>query len=336
MNSSRRSRLLWLGIGLVALAVVFIASLGIGAKPLPMQVVIDSLFGTATGPEATIVVQSRLPRALIGIFGGAALGISGALMQTLTRNPLADPGIIGVNAGAGLAVTFGFAFAGITQPYSLFAYSFAGALLTALLVHLISIKGAARPDPLRFVLAGLTVGAMMSGISSAIALLQPQVFNRMRFWMAGSLDVGDLTLVLAAIPLICVGCLVALALSRSVNALEMGVDTAALLGTNPVKTQAATLLTVALLSGTVTAVAGPIGFVGLMIPYIARWAVGPDLRWMLPFAFLYAPVLLLCSDIAGRLIAAGELRVSIVTAFIGAPVLILLARGRTAGRAAFR
>ncbi|PYE31060.1 iron complex transport system permease protein [Rhizobium sp. PP-F2F-G38] len=336
MNASRRSRLLWLGIGLVVLLAVFMASLGIGAKPLPMDVVIESLFGTLRGPEATIVLQSRLPRALIGIFGGAALGISGALMQTLTRNPLADPGIIGVNAGAGLAVTLGFAFAGITQPYSLFAYSFAGALLTALLVHLISVKGAARPDPLRFVLAGLTVGAMMSGISSAIALLQPHVFDRMRFWMAGSLDVGDLTLVLAAIPLICVGCILALALARSVNALEMGVDTAALLGTTPVKTQAATLLTVALLSGTVTAVTGPIGFVGLMIPYIARWAVGPDLRWMLPFSFLYAAILLLCSDIAGRLIAVGELRVSIVTAFLGAPVLILLARGRMAGRAALR
>ena len=154
--------------------------------------------------------------------------------------------------------------------------------------------------------------------------------------MAGSLDVGDLTLVLAAIPLICAGCLIALALARPLNALEMGDDMAASLGTNPLRTQAATLLTVALLSGTVTAVAGPIGFVGLIIPYIARWTVGPDLRWMLPFAFLYAPILLLCSDIAGRLAVAGELRVSIVTAFIGAPVLILLARGRSASHAALR
>jgi iron complex transport system permease protein len=176
----------------------------------------------------------------------------------------------------------------------------------------------------------------MGGISSAIALLQPSVFNRMRFWMAGSLDIGDLTLVLAAIPLIVVGCLAAMILARPVNALEMGNDTATALGTNPLRTQTATLLTVALLSGTVTAVAGPIGFVGLMIPYIARWTVGPDLRWMLPFAFLYAPILLLCSDIAGRVIVAGELRVSIVTAFIGAPVLILLARGQTADRSALR
>ncbi len=332
MNASRISRLLWLGTGLFVLAMVFIASLGIGAKPLPLGIVMDSLLGKLDGPESTIVLQSRLPRALIGVFGGAALGVSGALMQTLTRNPLADPGIVGVNAGAGLAVTLGFAFAGITQPYSLFAYSFTGALLTALLVHLISIKGVARPDPVRFILAGLAVGAMMNGISSAITMLLPQVFNRMRFWMAGSLDVGELTLVFAAMPLICLGCLAALALARPINALEMGNDTAAALGTNPIRTQTATLLTVALLSGTVTAVTGPIGFVGLMIPYIARWTVGPDLRWLLPFAFLYAPILLLCSDIAGRLAVAGELRVSTVTAFIGAPVLILLARSRTAER----
>ncbi|MEP7452752.1 Fe(3+)-siderophore ABC transporter permease [Phyllobacterium sp. SB3] len=332
----KAGRLIWLGIGLIALALLFVVSLGIGAKPLPLQVVIDSLLGRVDGPDSTIILQSRLPRALIGLFGGAALGISGALMQTLTRNPLADPGIVGINAGAGLAVTLGFAFAGISQPHVLFAYSFAGALATAMLVHLISIKGVAKPDPVRFILAGLAVGAMMSGISSGIALLQPAVFNRMRFWMAGSLDVGDLTLVLAAIPLICIGCIAALVLARPLNALEMGDDMAASLGTNPLKTQTATLLTVALLSGTVTAVAGPIGFVGLMIPYIARWAVGPDLRWMLPFSFLYAPILLLCSDIAGRLIVAGELRVSIVTAFIGAPVLILLARGNSTARTALQ
>lgn len=332
----KATRLIWLSIGLITLVVIFVVSLGIGAKPLPLQVVIDSLLGRDDGPDGTIILQSRLPRALIGLFGGAALGISGALMQTLTRNPLADPGIVGVNAGAGLAVTLGFAFAGISQPHVLFAYSFAGALATALLVHLISIKGVAKPDPVRFILAGLAVGAMMSGISSGIALLQPAVFNRMRFWMAGSLDVGDLTLVLAAIPLICIACVIALALARPLNALEMGDDMAASLGTNPLKTQTATLLTVALLSGTVTAVAGPIGFVGLMIPYIARWAVGPDLRWMLPFSFIYAPILLLCSDIAGRLIVAGELRVSIVTAFIGAPVLIILARGNSTARTAMR
>ncbi|EJM99996.1 Fe(3+)-siderophore ABC transporter permease [Phyllobacterium sp. YR531] len=332
----KSTRLIWLVVGLVALVAIFIGSLGIGAKSLPLQVVIDSLLGRDTGPDGTIILQSRLPRALIGLFGGAALGISGALMQTLTRNPLADPGIVGVNAGAGLAVTLGFAFAGISQPHVLFAYSFAGALTTALLVHLISIKGVAKPDPVRFILAGLAVGAMMSGVSSGIALLQPAVFNRMRFWMAGSLDVGDLTLVLAAIPIICVGCIIAFVLARPLNALEMGDDMAASLGTNPLKTQTATLLTVALLSGTVTAVAGPIGFVGLMIPYIARWVVGPDLRWMLPFSFLYAPILLLCSDIAGRLIVAGELRVSIVTAFIGAPVLILLARGNSTARTALQ
>lgn len=332
----KSARLIWLCTGLALLAAIFLFSLGIGAKPLPLHLVTDSLLGHNSGPDSTIILQSRLPRALIGLFGGAALGISGALMQTLTRNPLADPGIVGVNAGAGLAVTLGFAFAGISQPHVLFAYSFAGALATALLVHLISIRGVARPDPVRFILAGLAVGAMMSGISSGIALLQPAVFNRMRFWMAGSLDTGDLTLVLAAIPLILAGCVIALALARPLNALEMGEDMAASLGTSPLKTQGATLLTVALLSGTVTAVAGPIGFVGLMIPYIARWAVGPDLRWMLPFSFVYAPILLLCSDIAGRLIVAGELRVSIVTAFVGAPVLILLARGSSMARTALR
>lgn len=319
----------------VALCAVLVLSLMLGARQIAPGVVFDALSGAATGSdEAVIVLDARVPRTLLGLFAGAALGLASALMQALTRNPLADPGILGVNAGASFAVVAGMAFFGATGGRELLAFAFAGALLTTLLVYLIGIWGSPRLDPARFVLGGVAVGAVMMGFSSGITLLDAGLFDRVRFWNAGSLDVRDLARVLLAAPAIVAGSTLAFVLAPQLNALGMGDELAVSLGARPRLARTLAVLAITLLCGASTAVAGPIGFVGLMIPHWARRLVGTDQRWLLPCCALLAPTLLLAADIAGRVLVAGELRVSIVTAFVGAPVLIWLARRHLAtGRA---
>ncbi len=308
-------------------------SLILGAQPISLRVVVDSLLSGLTenvdaqlNPDSVIILQGRLPRTLLGLLAGAALGVSGALIQAMTRNPLADPGILGVNAGASCAVVLGISVFAVTNPAGHLWFGFAGALVTTVFVYVVGAFGASRLEPMRFILAGVAIGAVMMGLSSGITLLDPTTFNRIRFWSAGSLDVRNLGLVLLVAPAIIAGCVLALLLARPLNALGMGEDMAVMLGTRPRVTQALTVLAITLMCGATTAITGPIGFVGLMIPHIARWMVGTDLRWILPCTLVLAPNLLLASDIIGRLLVPGELRVSIVTAFVGAPVLIWLAR----------
>ncbi len=320
------NRLAWLVLCLGLLAVLVLFSLTLGAKPIALAVVADSLFGSGLHPDAIIITQGRLPRTLLGLLAGAALGLSGAIIQALTRNPLADPGILGVNAGASFAVVLGAGVFGVTSAAGYLAFAFAGALATTLLVYLVGAYGTARLEPMRFVLAGVAISAVMMGFASSITLLNPWAFDRVRFWSAGSLDVRDLTLVLQVAPALLLGIVIALLLARPLNVLGMGEDLAVSLGSRPRLIHATAVLAITLLCGASTAIAGPIGFVGLMIPHIARWMMGTDQRWIMACTLLLAPVLLLASDIIGRLLVPGELRVSIVTAFVGAPVLIWLAR----------
>lgn len=326
-------RLAWLGCCVGLLTLLVLLSLAVGARSIPLGVVFDSLAGHGLGPDAVIVREARLPRTLLGLLAGAALGLSGALIQSLTRNPLADPGILGVNAGASFAVVLGVAVFGAQSAGGLMAWASVGALLITVLVYLAGSYGLARLDPLRFLLAGVAIGAVLTGLSSGITLLNPAAFDRLRFWNAGSLDVRDLSLVLHVAPVILAGAVLALLLARPLNALGLGQEMAVSLGIHPQRVHALAVLAITLLCGASTAAAGPIGFVGLMIPHIARWMVGVDQRWVLSFTVLLGPILLLASDILGRLLLPGELRVSIVTAFVGAPVLIWLAR-RQRGTAA--
>ncbi|AXE31724.1 Fe(3+)-siderophore ABC transporter permease [Chromobacterium phragmitis] len=330
-SRQRRAALLLLA-SLALLAAVSALSLALGAKSIPLGLVWDSLLGRANGPDSVIVLQGRLPRTLLGLLAGAALGLSGALIQALTRNPLADPGILGVNAGASFAMVLGVAFLAVDSQGGYMACAATGAFLATLLVYAVGARGR-RADPLRIVLAGVAVGAVLMGLSAAITLLDPIAFNRLRYWNAGTLDVRDMAAVSLAAPAILAGGALALLLARPLNAMSLGSDLAVSLGGRPLLTQAGAVAAVTLLCGASTAAAGPIGFVGLMIPHVARRLGGVDLRWSLPFTALLAPILLLASDIAGRLLTPGELRVSIVTAFIGAPALIWLARGHGGGRA---
>ncbi|CNK97956.1 iron-enterobactin transporter membrane protein [Yersinia frederiksenii] len=313
-------------LSIIALILVMAASLMLGAKAIPFSVVWQSLLGHHNNADSILILESRLPRTLIGVLAGAALGLSGAVIQALTRNPLADPGILGVNAGASFAVVVGITVFGVHAIYGYMISAFIGAMVTTLVVYWVGTLGGGRVNPLRLTLSGVAIAAVLLGISTGISLTHPQVYDSVRFWQAGSLDIRNMSVVIAVTPAIVLGCIIALLLARPLNAMHMGEDLAAAMGTRIAQTQFWAVVTVTLLCGAATAAVGPIAFVGLMVPHIARWIVGPNQCWVLPFTLVMTPILLLVSDIVGRFLVPGELRVSVVTAFIGAPLLIWLVR----------
>jgi iron complex transport system permease protein len=316
---------------LLLLILAVALSLLVGAKPLPASTIVDALSGTCQRADCIIVLDARLPRTLAGLLAGAALGLAGALMQTLTRNPLADPGILGVNAGASFAIVLGAALFGFSSPGEQLLMAFCGALAASLLVAFTGSQGGGQLSPVRLTLAGVALGAVLEGLSSGIALLNPDVWDQLRFWQAGSLDIRTLqTLKVVTLPVL-IAAAIALFSSRALNSLSLGTDTATALGSRVARTQLLGLLAITVLCGSATAVVGPIAFIGLMMPHMARWIVGSDHRWLLPVTLLATPTLLLFADIVGRVLVPGELRVSVVSAFIGAPVLIFLVRRQRGG-----
>ncbi|WP_435929421.1 Fe(3+)-siderophore ABC transporter permease [Dryocola sp. BD613] len=332
MSASRLSaRTLVLLILFFLLLLMATLSLLAGAKSLPVEVVMDALGGQCRSADCTIVLDARLPRTLAGILAGGALGLAGALMQTLTRNPLADPGLLGVNAGASFAIVVGAAVWGLTSPSALLGLAFFGALAAALVVAFTGSQGGGQLSPVRLTLAGVALAAVLEGLSSGIALLNPVVYDQLRFWQAGSLDIRTLSSLKIVFLPVLLGGAIALLLSRSLNSLSMGNDTATALGSKVARTQLFGLIAITLLCGSATAAVGPIAFIGLMMPHLARWLVGADHRWSLPVTLLATPSLLLLADIIGRMLVPGELRVSIVSAFVGAPMLIYLVRRKRQG-----
>ncbi|EMN8581747.1 TPA: Fe(3+)-siderophore ABC transporter permease [Klebsiella aerogenes] len=318
---------------LLLLALAIALSLLIGAKPLPPSVIVDAFSGSCQSADCTIVLDARLPRTLAGLLAGCALGLAGALMQTLTRNPLADPGLLGVNSGASFAIVVGAALLGITSPQEQLLMAFCGAFAASLLVAFTGSQGGGQLSPVRLTLAGVALAAVLEGLSNGIALLNPDVYDQLRFWQAGSLDIRTLqTLKIVLLPVL-IAAVVTLFLSRALNSLSLGADTATALGSRVARTQLIGLLAITVLCGSATALVGPIAFIGLMMPHMARWLVGADHRWSLPVTLLATPALLLFADVLGRLLVPGELRVSVVSAFIGAPVLIWLVRRQPRGGA---
>ncbi|WP_458040520.1 MULTISPECIES: iron chelate uptake ABC transporter family permease subunit [Bacteria] len=314
-------------LSVLALLVVCIGSILIGAKGLSwaeLSHALTSPTGTATDQ---IIWDLRFPRTIVGIIVGAALGAAGALIQALTRNPLGDPGILGVNAGASLFVLLGIVLFGATTTVGYMGFAFAGALVATGAVYLIGATSARGIDHVRMTIAGVALGAVLTGIGAAITLLNPRAFNLMRGWEAGSFVERGTEVYLPVLGFVLIGVIVALALAHPLNALGLGDELASSLGAGVPGTRILTVVAITLLAGGATAIAGPIAFVGLMVPHVARWIVGPDQRWIIPFSLVLAPTLLLFADIVGRVaIAPGEVPVGIVTAFIGAPALIALVR----------
>lgn len=313
------------------LAVAVALSLTMGANPLPLSAVWASLTGAGT-PDTDFVVQGlRVPRTIAGVGAGAALGVAGALMQSFSRNPLADPGILGVNAGAAFAVALTVAVFGIQNSLLLVWPAFLGALVVTVAVALVGSAGRGRADPIRLVLAGVAVGAVLSGITSGLMLSDPDAFDTMRGWNAGSLLGRGLEVILPVAPFVALGLLVAFGLGRGLNAIALGDDLAQAQGVRVGRVRVASVAAVTVLAGAATALVGPLSFVGLMVPHVARWIAGPDQRLILPLSALAAPIVVLLADVLGRvIISPAEVPAGIVTAFVGAPVLIALARRRKA------
>ena len=331
-GSLRIRRALGLVAALITLVVVIAASLAIGARDMPISEVLGAFFAPTGSDDQLVVLELRLPRTVLGILVGMGLGLAGGLIQALTRNPLADPGILGVNAGASLAITIGVAFFGISSITGYIWFAFAGALVATVGVYVIGSAGRSRTvDPIRLTLAGVAVAAVLTGLTKAILLTNERAFDAFRSWDVGAIAGRDFDTVTAILPFIVIGTVLALALSHSLNAVALGDDLAASLGTSANRTRVLSILAVTLLAGAATAAAGPIGFIGLMIPHIARWIVGPDQRWILGYSVVLSPILLLASDVIGRVVMKpGELQVGVVTAFVGAPVLIALVRRKKA------
>lgn len=316
-------------IAAVVLASVMLVSIAVGAKSIGLSAVWEALFTPEGGENSRIVRDLRLPRTVVGVVVGAALGVAGGLIQALTRNPLADPGILGVNAGAAFFVALGVGPLGIGSVSGYVWFAFAGALVMTAATYLIGSAGRGGTDPIRLVLAGVALGAVLNGITTGMTLLAPRTFDKMRNWNAGTVADRNLDVVGPVLPFLCVGLLLALVVARSLNAVALGDDMASALGVSVARTRGVVLIAVTLLAGGATAIAGPIGFVGLMVPHIARRIVGPDQRWILAYTVVLAPVLVLVADILGRLVMRpGEIPVGLITAFIGAPVLIVLIRRR--------
>lgn len=331
---SQRSRLTGLVVAAVLLAVTCVASLAIGTENVSLATVWQAVTDYHDIGNAWIVHDLRIPRTVLALLVGLALGLSGTLIQAVGRNPLADSEILGINSGAALFVVCAIAYLGLTGIWTYIWFAFAGALFAMLGVYLVGMTGRAVVTPVRVMLAGVALGAVMDGVGFVVRLHHPRAFDNMRFWDAGALDGRSLEVAAAIAPFIAVGAVLCLVVARSLNVTALGDDLAKSMGGNVARTQALSLIAVTLLAGAATAGAGPIGFVGLMVPHAVRRFTGPDWRWILAYATLVAPALLLAADIVGRvIIKPAELPAGIVTAFIGAPVLIWLIRRRGADRA---
>ncbi len=339
----RKRRLLGLSLLIVLLMVSVVASLAIGSRSLAPSLVWDGLwhsYTTGANPpdpdlnQAAIIVQTlRVPRTLLALIAGAALAVAGALIQGHTRNPVADPGFLGLTQGAAFAVVCATFVGGLTDPIQYVWFAFAGTAVTAILVFGIASVGRGVASPLTLVLAGMGVAMFLSSMTSAIALSDNASLDTLRFWNAGAVVgrnfdfVGWLTVVVP----IGIGLVLALANGPAVNLLNMGDDVAKGLGLNINLARTVGIIAVTLLVGAATAACGSISFLGLMVPHIVRYFTGPDYRWLLPYSALMGAWLLLAADIVGRVVARpGELEVGIVVALFGAPFFVALVWWRKA------
>ncbi|MFE7128492.1 FecCD family ABC transporter permease [Streptomyces sp. NPDC057617] len=314
---------LLLCLGVVVLLVL--VSLGVGARSIPLGTVARVLVHDDGSPEAIIVRRLRMPRTVLAVVVGAALALAGVVMQAITRNPLAEPGLVGVNAGASFAVVIAIAGFGVSGASGYVWFAFAGAVLAALLVYALTSGATRGHHHTRLVLAGAALSASLGACTGILTMFDTEAFDSYRFWVVGALENRGTEALTAAVPFIAAGTLIALALGPALNALALGDETGAALGLRVSRVRAAGFLSIMLLCGASTAAAGPIAFVGLVVPHVLRLLIGPDIRRLLVLSLPGGAVLLLVSDVAGRVIAPpGEIEAGIVTAFIGAPVLLWL------------
>ncbi|RKW99331.1 iron ABC transporter permease [Corynebacterium diphtheriae] len=310
----------------IILLCMIIMSLGVGARNITSPDILAALRHYGDPTNSHIIWGRRIPRTLIAIAAGVSLSLAGVLIQALTRNPLADTGVFGINAGAAFTIVIGIALAGSLSHISIFALALLGAILAGACVYALSMNSCKGSDPLRLVLAGVALSAILTGIGDGLSLVNPQAFDRLKSWMVGNIDAGSYQPAAVAGVGLILGILVTATCMRQLNALSLGDELAITMGASIAKTRLFTFIAIVVLAASATAAAGVITFLGLMVPHIARWIVGPNLLRLVATASLIGPIIVLSADILGRIIVPGEFPAGVVVAFIGAPFLIAYAQ----------
>ncbi len=316
-------------LALIILLICLVYSVTLGAAEISVEEILAS-FVTFDGSYQHLVIQTvRLPRSLIAILVGSALAVSGALMQGLTRNPLADPGILGIESGAALAVVATIFVFGSSSLNVLTIVAFLGAGVTAMLVYFLGSLGKGGATPLNLTVVGAALTALISSLTTAVLIVSQRTLEEIRFWLAGSLAGRDINMFLQALPFVTLGLIVAFALGRQITTMSLGEDIAKGLGQQTAWVKIITAISVVLLAGSSVAIAGPIGFIGLVVPHIVRFFIFADYRWILPYSAVVGATLLLVADITARvLFKPQELPVGVMTALVGAPFFVYLAKSK--------
>ncbi|MQA32819.1 FecCD family ABC transporter permease [Modestobacter roseus] len=319
---------LWLLLALTVVACVL--SITVGTRSIGLGTVWQALTDASTpGDETLIIRELRVPRTLLGVLAGVSLGVAGALMQGHTRNPLGDPGLLGVTAGASFAVVLSIWLLGLSTPGGYVWFALVGALLGSVTVYAIGSAGPGGSTPVTLALAGAALTALLYALIQAITIRETTALDAYRFWVVGALAGRDAEVAAQVAPFIVVGLVLALVNAPALNLLGLGEDVARGLGTRIWLARSVGLASITLLAGAATAACGPIVFVGLVVPHVARAVTGPDHRWLIPYSALLGAIFLLLADVLGRVVARpGELQVGIVLAVVGAPFFIALVRRR--------
>ncbi|MUK01210.1 iron chelate uptake ABC transporter family permease subunit [Vibrio cholerae] len=321
-----RFRLLWLVVLVGVLLATGAASVVVGSRDVGVADILAALGGGTDGFDQAAVAK-RIPRTLLALLAGAGLGLSGAVMQGVTRNPLADPGILGVNTGASLAVVAAIATVGLSSATGYIWVAIAGATVTAVFVYVVGSLGRGGATPLKLALAGAATSAALTSLISAVVLPRGDISGSVRSWLIGGVGGATFSSISQVLPFLAVGLAVSLVSARSLNSLALGDELAAGLGERVAIVRGAAALGAVLLCGAVTAVTGPIGFVGLVVPHACRLLIGIDHRWLLPMSALLGAILLTSTDVLGRIVARPEeIDVGIITALVGAPFFIYIVR----------
>ncbi|UOR00958.1 iron ABC transporter permease [Leucobacter allii] len=326
MRRSTAARIALLGAGVVVLLLLGLVSVAFGTRAVSLEDIVAALGGDAQG-TAQAAVAKRIPRTVLAMIIGAALALSGTAMQAVTRNPLAEPGIMGVSGGASLAVVIGIAGFGLANPYSTMGVAVLGSAAVAVFVYTVGSLGRGGATPLKLTLAGAATGAACVSLVSAVLLPRVDIVRDFQFWQIGGVGGASWDRIATVAPVLLLGALVCLIVARGMNSLALGDELATGLGERVARTRLLAGLGAVVLCGAATAAAGPIGFVGLVVPHACRLLVGPDHRWLLPASAIAGAALLTAADVLGRIVARPEeIDVGIITAVLGAPVFIWIVR----------
>ncbi|MBD2206458.1 iron ABC transporter permease [Calothrix sp. FACHB-1219] len=328
-NTPKISPLAGLILGILILLTCLVYSVTLGAAEISIKKILESFILFDGSYEHLVIQTVRLPRSLIALLVGSALAVSGALMQGLTRNPLADPGILGIESGAALAVVTTIFLFGGSSLGVLTIVAFVGAGATAMLVYLLGSLGKGGATPLNLTVAGAALTALISSLTTAILIVSQRTLEEIRFWLAGSLAGRDINILLSALPFVVIGLVVAFSLGRQITTMSLGEDVAKGLGQQTAWVKITTAISVVLLAGSSVSLAGPIGFIGLVVPHMVRFFIKADYRWILPYSAVVGATLLLVADVAARiLLKPQELPVGVMTALVGAPFFVYLAKSK--------